>query len=153
MNLRIFGGFDIRMQFFLLTPLFEYYLREYMCKGSWGGPNATPLYVATPTFKATPTRILACFSGFLHTHPSIDQELALWGFKGTRPLWVWPWGRDLCGRGHISLCSIGPCPQRSRPLQGHAHKGLGPLEHQKANSRSIDAKIHSNHAKTILAWL
>ena len=22
------------------------------------------------------------FSGFLHTHPSIDQESAFWGFKG-----------------------------------------------------------------------
>ena len=69
------------MQFFLLTPLFEYYLREYMCTGG-GGPNGTPIYIATPTFKATPTRILACFSGFLHTHPSIDQESAFWGFKG-----------------------------------------------------------------------
>ena len=32
------------------------------------------------------------------------------------PLWAWPYGRDRCGRGNSSLCSLGPCPQ------GHAHK-------------------------------
>ena len=51
MNLRIFGGFEIRMLFFLLTPLFESYLREYtMCTVGRRVANVTPLYVATPTF-------------------------------------------------------------------------------------------------------
>ena len=57
---------------------------------------------------------------------SFDQELAFWGFQKDEAfvgvaLWAWPlWA------WYSSLCSLGPCPQRSRP-QSHAHKDLAPL--------------------------
>ena len=56
-----------------------------------------PFTLPRPLFIATPTKILACFSGFLHTHPSIDQESALWDFKGDQDfvgvaLRAWPLG-------------------------------------------------------------
>ena len=42
-------------------------------------------------------------------------------------------------------------PTRSRPQgQGHAHKDLVLFGTQKADSRSIDAKIHYNHTKNLV---
>ena len=71
-----------------MTGFFEYDLKDNICNRAGGRAIATPIYIstptsiATPTFIAMPTKFLACFSELLHTHPSIDQESAFWGFKG-----------------------------------------------------------------------
>ena len=70
-------------------------------------------------------------------HRSIEDWPS--GFQAKGRLWAWPCGRDFCGLGNSSLCSLGPCPP-----QGHAHNATPTnvplLGTQKANSRSIDEK-------------
>ena len=65
----------------------------------------------------------------------------------------------LCGRGLVGVTSVGVAIARFA-RKGHAHKGhtheatptkaSSYLEPLKVNSWSMDAKIHSNHAKIIV---
>ena len=82
MNLRIFGGFEIRMQFFLLTPLFEYYLRDYIYVQG-GGANVTSLYIATPTFYSHAHKDFSLIS-VVFLHRSIENWPSGVPSKGTR---------------------------------------------------------------------
>ena len=121
--------------FFIWQAFWVLFEGQYMCTGG-GGANVTPINIATPTF-------------YSHAHKGfcmilvdfyIDRSrIGLLGSKGTRPLWAWPCGCDLCGRGKSSLCSLWPCPQ------GHAHKATPtktpPFGTQKANFRSINVSI------------
>ena len=66
-----------------------------------------------------------------------------------RPLWVWPCRHDLFGLAIARLARKSHAHKRSC-LQGHAHKGLIPLETQKANSHRSIAKIHFYQAKILV---
>ena len=112
------------MLFFLLTAFFRVlFERLYVHRG--GDLMPLPFTLPRPLPKATPTTILACFSGFF---ASIDRELVFWGSQRVEVFVGVACGRDLCGHGPSEQSELGSRPQRSRP-QGHTHKGLVPIEY------------------------
>ena len=92
-----------------------------------GGPNATPLYVATPTFYSHAHKDFSMFQ-WIFAYASIDRSrIGLLGFQR---------GPGLCRRGLEGVTFVGMAlaskasysqAQRSRP-QGHAYKVLVPFE-------------------------
>ena len=102
--------------------------------------KVTPIYVATPTFYSHPHKGFY-FSMILVDFCIHDRELAFWGSKVVG-----------CGRGLVGVTFMGMA-LASKASFCHAHKGHAPrprpqmprpfaLEPQKANSRSIDIKMH-----------
>ena len=72
-----------------------------------------PFTLPCPLLIATPTKVLAGFSGFF---ASIYRELVFWGSKK---------GRGLCGRGLGGVTFVGMA-LASKASWGHAHKGHAP---------------------------
>ena len=150
MNLRIFGGSDIRMLFFLLMPLFEFYLRDFMYIGG-RVINVTPLNFATPTF-------------YCHAHNDFSMIWVDFCIHRSRiDLQGFQIGRGFCGSGLVGVSFVGMA-LASKASYGHAHRGhaheatptkdldhLGTPEDQ----FSIDGckKIHWNMLNWLWAWL
>ena len=83
------------MVFFLLTAYFRVPFERLYIMGGRGDLMSLPFTLPRPLFIATPTKFLACFSGFFCIHRS---RIGLLGFQK---------GLGLCGRGLVGGTFVG----------------------------------------------